>query len=128
MGSCLGLPPFEEAFAGLVMGRLGPVVCGALEDLLSRPNVLAGLKSDPGPLRLDTLLAGRDRQAGHRPVAGADRAGVRRDLGPDCGVVAGTGGPDVPLGLRRLPRPGARCWRHCAGRGRPSWSTDWWSC
>jgi len=51
-----GCRRFEEAFAGLVMGRLGPVVCGALEDLLSRPNVLAELKSDPGPLGLDTLL------------------------------------------------------------------------
>ena len=52
-----GCRRFEEAFAGLVMGRLGPVVCDALEDLLSRPNVLAGLKSDPGPLGLDTPLA-----------------------------------------------------------------------
>ena len=33
------------------------MVCGRLEDLLSRPNVLAELKSDPGPLGLDTLLA-----------------------------------------------------------------------
>jgi TnpA family transposase len=32
-------------------------VCGRLEELLSRPNVLAELKSDPGPLGLDTLLA-----------------------------------------------------------------------
>jgi hypothetical protein len=31
------------------------VACGRLEDLLSRPGVLAGLKSDPGPLGLDTL-------------------------------------------------------------------------
>ena len=32
-------------------------MCGRLEELLSRPNVLAELKSDPGPLGLDTLLA-----------------------------------------------------------------------
>ena len=101
-----GCRRFEEAFACWVMGRLGPVVCDALEDLLSRPNVLAGLKSDPGPLGLG-YAAGRDQQAGHRPVAGADRAGVRRDLGLDRGVVAGTGGPHVPLGLRSLPRAGA---------------------
>ncbi|MGH3124568.1 MAG: DUF4158 domain-containing protein, partial [Streptosporangiaceae bacterium] len=48
---------FDRAFAGEVMARLGPVVCGRLEDLLGRPNVLAGLKSDPGALGLDTLLA-----------------------------------------------------------------------
>jgi hypothetical protein len=32
-------------------------VCGRLEELRSRPNVLAELKADPGPLGLDTLLA-----------------------------------------------------------------------
>ena len=48
---------FDDDFAATAAGRLGPVVCGRLEDLLSRPNVLAELKSDPGPLGLDTLLA-----------------------------------------------------------------------
>ena len=48
---------FDDDFAATAAGRLGPVVCGPLEDLLSRPNVLAELKSDPGPLGLDTLLA-----------------------------------------------------------------------
>jgi hypothetical protein len=48
---------FDEAFAEAAAGRLGPAVCGRLEELLSRPNVLAELKSDPGPLGLDTLLA-----------------------------------------------------------------------
>ena len=48
---------FGDDFAATAAGRLGPVVCGRLEDLLSRPNVLAELKSDPGPLGLDTLLA-----------------------------------------------------------------------
>ncbi|MFJ2406679.1 Tn3 family transposase [Streptomyces xanthochromogenes] len=48
---------FEAAFAAAVMGRLGPAVCGRLEDLLARPNVLAELKADPGGLGLDTLLA-----------------------------------------------------------------------
>ncbi|HEY5356903.1 MAG TPA: Tn3 family transposase [Streptosporangiaceae bacterium] len=48
---------FEEAFAAGVAGRLGPVTCGRLEDLLDRPGLLAELKSDPGPLGLDTLLS-----------------------------------------------------------------------
>src|SRR5262249_47704643 len=52
-----GCRRFDDAFAATTAGRLGPVVCGRLEDLLSRPNVLAELKSDPGPLGLDTLLA-----------------------------------------------------------------------
>ena len=47
---------FDEDFAAAVAERLGPVVCGRLEDLLRRPDVLADLKSDPGPLGLDTLL------------------------------------------------------------------------
>ena len=33
------------------------MACARLEELLSRPNVLAELKSDPGPLGLDTLMA-----------------------------------------------------------------------
>jgi hypothetical protein len=48
---------FDDAFAATTAARLGPATCDRLEDLLSRPNVLAGLKSDPGPLGLDTLLA-----------------------------------------------------------------------
>ncbi|MCG5216541.1 DUF4158 domain-containing protein [Streptosporangium sp. KLBMP 9127] len=47
---------FEEAFADGVVGRLGPVACDRLEDLLGKPRLLAELKSDPGPLGLDTLL------------------------------------------------------------------------
>jgi Domain of unknown function (DUF4158) len=52
-----GCRRFDDAFAATTAGRLGPVACGRLEDLLSRPDVLAGLKSDPGPLGLDMLLA-----------------------------------------------------------------------
>ena len=52
-----GCRRFDDAFAATAAGRLGPAVCGRLEDLLSRPSVLADLKSDPGPLGLDTLLA-----------------------------------------------------------------------
>ena len=52
-----GCRRFDDAFAAAAAGRLGPVVRGRLEDLLSRQNVLAELKSDPGPLGLDTLLA-----------------------------------------------------------------------
>ncbi|MGH3197896.1 MAG: DUF4158 domain-containing protein, partial [Streptosporangiaceae bacterium] len=47
---------FDEAFASQVAARLGPMGCGRLEDLLSTPQLLADLKSDPGPLGLDTLL------------------------------------------------------------------------
>ena len=52
-----GCRRFDDAFAVTTAGRLGPVVCGRLQDLLSQPGVLADLKSDPGPLGLDTLLA-----------------------------------------------------------------------
>ena len=51
-----GCNRFEEAFAGQTESRLGPLVCGRLEDLLARPHVLAELRSDPGRLGLDTLL------------------------------------------------------------------------
>lgn len=47
---------FEEAFVAGVAARLGPVACSRLEDLLGKPGLLAELKSDPGPLGLDTLL------------------------------------------------------------------------
>jgi hypothetical protein len=47
----------DDDFAATTAARLGLVVCGRLEDLLSRLSVLAELKSDPEPLRLDTLLA-----------------------------------------------------------------------
>jgi Domain of unknown function (DUF4158) len=56
-----GCHRFDEAFAATVAGRLGPVVYERLEELLSRLNVLAELKSDPGPLGLDTLLAEIDK-------------------------------------------------------------------
>jgi hypothetical protein len=52
-----GCRQFDDAFAATTAGRLGPAMCGRLEELLSRPNVLAELKSDPGPLGLNTLLA-----------------------------------------------------------------------
>jgi hypothetical protein len=52
-----GCRRFDDAFAATTAGRLGPAVCGRLKELLSRPHVLAELKSDPGPLGLDTLLA-----------------------------------------------------------------------
>ncbi len=52
-----GCRHFDESFAAATAGRLGFAVRGQLEDLLARPNVLAGLKADPGSLGLDTLLA-----------------------------------------------------------------------
>ena len=52
-----GCRQFDDAFAVTTAGRLGPAACGRLQELLSRPNVLAELKSDPGPLGLDTLMA-----------------------------------------------------------------------
>jgi hypothetical protein len=47
-----GCRQFDDAFAATAAARLGPLACGRLQDLLSRPNVLADLKSDPGPLGL----------------------------------------------------------------------------
>ncbi|MEO3892755.1 DUF4158 domain-containing protein [Nonomuraea sp. B5E05] len=47
---------FEGAFARGVQARLGPMVCGRLQDLLGSQQVLAELKADPGPLGLETLL------------------------------------------------------------------------
>ena len=52
-----GCRQFDDAFAATAAARLGPLACGRLQDLLAQPNVLADLKSDPGPLGLDTLLA-----------------------------------------------------------------------
>ena len=52
-----GCRQFDDAFAAVTAARLGPLACGRLQDLLTRPGVLADLKSDPGPLGLDTLLA-----------------------------------------------------------------------
>jgi len=123
-----GCRRFDDAFAATTAGRLGPAVCGRLEDLLSRPNVLAELKADPGPLGLDTLLAEIGKLA------------TVRALGLDgrCSAVPRTGswrrgGRGRPAcTLRTSPtagsRCGTRCWWRCAGRGRPSLSTAWWSC
>jgi hypothetical protein len=52
-----GCRQFDDAFAATTAARLGSAACGRLEELLSPPNVLAELKSDPGPPGLDTLLA-----------------------------------------------------------------------
>jgi hypothetical protein len=71
-----GCHRFDEAFAEAVAGRLGPAVCGWLEELLSRPNVLAELKSDAGPLGLDTLLAEIDKRRTSRSAG--RRRGTRR--------------------------------------------------
>jgi hypothetical protein len=70
-----GCRRFDEVFAATTAGRLGPAVRGHLEELLARPNVLADLKADPGPLGLDTLLAEIGKLAMVR--ARADRGGVR---------------------------------------------------
>lgn len=71
-----GCRRFDEAFAATATGRLGPAVCARLEELLSRPNVLAELKSDPGPLGLDTLLAGVQWTRRPRAVRRAVLAGT----------------------------------------------------
>ena len=52
-----GCRRFDDAFAATTAGRLGPAACARLQELLFQPGVLAGLKSDPGPLGLDTLLS-----------------------------------------------------------------------
>jgi TnpA family transposase len=52
-----GCRRFDDAFAATTAGRLGPAACARLQELLSQAGVLAGLKSDPGSLGLDTLLS-----------------------------------------------------------------------
>ena len=71
-----GCRRFDDDFAATTAGRLGPVVCGRLQDLLSRPSVLAELKSDPGAAG-PGHAAGRDRQAVDGAGTGADGGGVR---------------------------------------------------
>jgi TnpA family transposase len=68
-----GCRRFDDAFAVTTAGRLGPVVCGRLQDLLSQPGVLADLKSDPGPLGLDTLLAEIGKLAAVRALGLGER-------------------------------------------------------
>jgi hypothetical protein len=46
-----GCRQFDDTFAATTARRLGPVVCGRLEELLSRPNVLAELGSWDYPSR-----------------------------------------------------------------------------
>jgi hypothetical protein len=115
-----GCRRFDDDFAATTAGRLGPVVCGRLEDLLSRPNVLAELKSDPRPLGLDTLLAESascrryERSGWTRPCSAAPRTGSSRRGGrgrPAC--------TPRTSGTARSPC-GTRCWPRCAGRGRRS--------
>ncbi|MFD1545982.1 DUF4158 domain-containing protein [Nonomuraea guangzhouensis] len=126
-----GLSKFEVAFSEGVVGTLGSVVCGRLQDLLDRPHVLAELKSDPGPLGLDTLLAEIGKLATARSLGLPDGvfsgvsdrivAAWRRGGRGRCGC--------TPRTSRTAPsRCGTRCWRHCAGRGKPSWSTGWSGC
>ena len=95
-----GCRRFDEAFASTTAGRLGPAACGRLEELLSRPNVLADLRSDPGPLGLDTLLA---------EIA---KLSTVRALGLDETVFAGTSDRIVAA------------WRARAARMYPSDFTD----
>jgi Domain of unknown function (DUF4158) len=95
-----GCRRFDEAFASTTAGRLGLATCGRLEELLSRPNVLADLRSDPGPLGLDTLLA---------EIA---KLSTVRALGLDETVFAGTSDRIVAA------------WRARAARMYPSDFTD----
>ena len=64
--------------------------------------MLADLKSDPGPLGLDTLLAEIGKLSMVRAL-GLDGGGVRRRLGPDRGRVAGAGGPHAPPDFADCP-------------------------
>ncbi len=119
---------FDDDFAATAAGRLRPVVCGRLEDLLSRPNVLAELKSDPGPLGLDTLLAEIGKLSMVRAL------GLTEAVFGDASdrIVAAWRARAAACTPRTSPtarsRCGTRCWRRCAGPGRPSSSTAWWSC
>lgn len=57
-----GVCRFEEAFTTAVISRLGPGVCDRLETkVLGAESVLSAVKSDPGPLGLETLLGEIDK-------------------------------------------------------------------
>ena len=123
-----GCRRFDDDFAATTAGRLGPVVCGRLEELLSRPNVLAELKSDPGPLGLDTLLAEIGKLSTVRAL------GLTEAVFGDASdrIVAAWGARAAPMYPSGSPgarsRCGTRCWRRCAGPARLSWSTAWRNC
>ena len=125
-----GCRRFDDAFAATAAGRLGPMVRG-----LRGPAVTAGRAGGaqvrPGAAGAGHA-AGRDRQAVDGAGARADRGGARWRLGPDRGGVAGArrAAACTHQGFRGPPRSrcGMRCWRRCAGPGRPSWSTAWRSC
>lgn len=51
-----GLRRHEAVFAAEIVGDLGPAGCARLQVLLTSEGLLAEVKSDPGPLGLDTLL------------------------------------------------------------------------
>ena len=100
-----GCRRFDDHFAATTAGRLGPVVCGRLQDLLSRPGVLAEVKSDPGSLGLDTLLAeiGKLSMADppdQRPRRAAGGEGADRRAGQRAGQA------------RHLLHAGRRCVEH----------------
>lgn len=57
-----GVRRFEEAFTTSVMTRLGPGICDRLQSkVLGTEGVLLAVKSDPGPLGLETLLEEIDK-------------------------------------------------------------------
>lgn len=57
-----GVRRFEEAFTTSVMTRLGPGICDRLQRrVLGTEGVLLAVKSDPGPLGLETLLTEIDK-------------------------------------------------------------------
>ncbi|WP_435825582.1 Tn3 family transposase [Nocardiopsis alba] len=57
-----GVRRFEEAFTTSVMSRLGPGICDRLQRrVLGTEGVLLAVKSDPGPLGLETLLTEIDK-------------------------------------------------------------------
>lgn len=73
---------FEEAFAAETARRLGPSACARLEQRYQEEGWLAGVKTDPGRLSLDTLLVEIGKLAGVRGIGIGDEvfAGVSAHL------------------------------------------------
>lgn len=90
----------ELAFVTEIVDRLRPGVHASLQALVESEGAPAGVKADPGPLGLDTLMS--EIATHHCAGAGAAERPVRPHLRPAGRGVAVESGPDVSLGRGRL--------------------------
>lgn len=127
----------ETAFAALIVDRLGPAPCAAMQALLESEGRLAEVKADPGPLGLDTLLGEIAKLRTVRGLGLCVGWGYRPRCSPGCQIGSSRRGgrgrhecsprtsPSAPS------RCGTRCSRRCAGCARPRsptrWSGCWWT-